>query len=145
MSNDTWMPEVGQGCEVFNRSLGMAAWERCEINFIGNHVAVYTSESCVERTVRLSDVEFRPIQTEAEKKRGEQIEKLDELIVKFDFPQPKTMAVRLYDIGRVRAIAPDEYVVKRLTDEQKANIGKKWDGRYRADIIHAVEKAIFGE
>jgi len=44
------LPPVGTVCEVLNRNLGNAEWERCTILYSGKHRVVYSSESCEERT-----------------------------------------------------------------------------------------------
>lgn len=62
-----------------------------------------------------------PVQTEADKKRDEQIEAITNALYAVANRNNETLqddAVTLYAKG-VRVIAPDEYVVKRLTDEQK--------------------------
>ena len=63
------LPPVGTECEVINRDISNPKWEACKILFIGNFVAVYTSESCVERVGRLEDdlCEFRPIKSHRDK------------------------------------------------------------------------------
>lgn len=55
------LPPVGEACEVFNRALNNADWEKCEVRSIGKHRVLYDSESCEERVAHISEVEFRPL------------------------------------------------------------------------------------
>lgn len=58
------------------------------------------------------------IQTEAGKKRDEQIGRIETAYKKASHSSnTRNASIHLYSEG-VRVIAPDEYVVKRLTDEQ---------------------------
>ena len=60
------LPPVGSECMVINYMLHNPSWERCVIDFIGSFKAVYSSDSCSERSVSMvhDNVEFDPIPPE---------------------------------------------------------------------------------
>lgn len=51
--------------QVFNNSLDNSAWENAEILYMGEHVCVYTSDSCKERTAKITDLMFRQNEAKA--------------------------------------------------------------------------------
>lgn len=113
---DKWVPEVGQECEaqIYPNGREPFEWCRAEVLKVNHNElnAVLVGDSLYW------SANLRPIQTEADTYRDEQIEKLDSLIVKFNFPQPKTMAVRMHDLGRVRVLQPNQFVANELTERE---------------------------
>lgn len=68
------LPPVGCVCE---RSWAGDEWLRCEILFMSHQIVVVKmKESGVEDAYNIGDVTFRPIRTEAERKRDEAIEEM---------------------------------------------------------------------
>lgn len=64
-------PPVGEKCLVNNLSLHLNEFEECEILFLGQYTAVYTSTSCVERVGKIEDLEFKPLPPENTAKQEE--------------------------------------------------------------------------
>tara|TARA_R110000850_G_C9996087_1_gene467953 strand:+ start:8522 stop:8947 length:426 start_codon:yes stop_codon:yes gene_type:complete len=65
------LPPVGEECEVLGHEVDNSEWEKCTIRFIGEFRVVYDSASCTERTAHISNVEFRPIKSQADLEREE--------------------------------------------------------------------------
>lgn len=75
--NGEGLPPVGCECELFDSESG---WETVVIKFIGNKTAVVDTEDGEEYSFELSTCDFRPIRSEADKKRDECIVKLTDAI-----------------------------------------------------------------
>jgi len=60
-------PPVGTKCRVLNKGISIE-WEECEINFIGDHIVVYSSKSWQEQSVNKEslNLEFKPLKSDHE-------------------------------------------------------------------------------
>lgn len=133
--DEKWMPEVGQECEfVYVEDICMdiegpiSKWQtgdRLEI------VAERGETFIVWNKTRgmgcsINDELLRPIQSEADKMRDQYIESLAKALCtgnEGSWMYYKKEAEFLVDSGWVK-IAPDEHVVKPLTDEQREELKK---------------------
>lgn len=70
MADNGVLPSVGMECLIFNGELHNPEYEKAEIDFIGVHVAVYSSESCTERTCNLELIKFKPIDQRTDKEKA---------------------------------------------------------------------------
>ncbi len=66
-----WMPEVGQKCEISNCG---SDYEVAKVLFMGDYLCIVNHSCVAEQHYHLSSVKFRPLKTEAEKKRDAFIE-----------------------------------------------------------------------
>ena len=75
------IPPVGFVCE---RSWAGDEWQSCKILFASNHIVVVKlKESGMEDAYNLGDVTFRPIRSEADKKRDDMANAIDGFISGF--------------------------------------------------------------
>jgi len=97
--NGEGSPPVGCECEC-EREVPQG-WSRCRINYVSKTLVVYEMlETGSEYASLLSAFKFRPIQTEAERKRNEFAKSLcDHLddLTEWDSPVGKVHAVAIYD------------------------------------------------
>lgn len=131
MMTDKWMPVVGQECEYLIR--GEEQWTKC----------IYIGESsCNFPVIEKSNgditeacyANFRPIQTD--KYREEQIFNLD-----IALHMKQTVSGQdLYNAG-CRVLAPDERIVKPLTDGQKTALKFEYTGSILM-LIDAVQREL---
>lgn len=140
---DKWVPEIGQECEY--RPSKSAAWTRVKVVAIHRGYSwldYVDNEGSEPYTVGLG--EFRPIQTEADKKRESQIAALNDVIRGI---KPQYLAQVMYDEIGVRVIAPDEFVVKALSDEQFEKIKSRFctpmcSPAYVFNLVDAVQREL---
>lgn len=71
------LPPVGTVCEYMKRSLAVKEWTECTIDYVGSSFIVYRDCYGVELTAIKCDIEFRPIRSEADKKRDIIISKIE--------------------------------------------------------------------
>ena len=74
------LPPVGTVCEYIKKSLTVKEWTECTIDYVGSSFIVYRDCYGVELTSIKCDIEFRPIRSEADKKRDEAIKKICEVL-----------------------------------------------------------------
>lgn len=131
MTDKQWMPDLGQECEYLDHNIKDYAW----CMYHGKTADGYSHIIETEHTVFTdADTEFRPTQTEADKQRDKQIERINNQLSIYGFePVYSETGEQLYKQG-VRVIAPDEYVVKRLTGEQKERLSRVF-GIGEADAV----------
>jgi len=115
------LPPVGEECYVLNSKFGNSDWEKCVVRFKGNHIIVYDSESCSERTVHITDCQFKPIKTPAEIERDRVVGLFVQQVADFyGNPKPsigyEALGRKLYACGllsdpekRVKGIGFDEF------------------------------------
>ena len=70
MKDNGVMPLAGMECMVLNDDLVNYEYEKCTVDFIGCHIAVYSSESCTERTCNLEFIKFKPIDTRTDTEKA---------------------------------------------------------------------------
>lgn len=63
-------PIVGMECLIFNGQLLNPIYEKSQVDFIGCHIIVYSSDSCTERTCNLELVKFKPIEARTDKEKA---------------------------------------------------------------------------
>lgn len=142
--NEKWIPEVGQVC----KHQGVIS---IEVEVLDWGIEYAWVKAVAERDskpfpVLISDL--TPIQTPAEKYREEQIERIKTICFEpIGFIAHKTKecrkAAEAFEKG-VRVLAPDEFPVKRLTDEKYKMLIDTTFGAPK-DLIDAVQNAILGE
>lgn len=103
------LPPVGCVCE---RSWAGDKWLQCEIIFTGNEIVLVKLETR-EAAYRLSDVRFRPIRSEAERKRDAAVEAIDRYMPEFipDTPNDYYNAKKIYDAiaaGKIPGVKLDD-------------------------------------
>lgn len=116
---DKWMPEVGQECEFFIDDLNR--WMDAKVIGYDGPACVVAIDGFGYEGSSVAKY-FRPITTEADKYRDKQIEKLASAISAND-SNAEAWKVYLDDASYLykkgcRILAPDERIVKPLTDEQ---------------------------
>ena len=126
-------PPVGEKCLVNNLSLHLNEFEECEILFLGQYTAVYTSTSCVERVGKIEDLEFKPLPPENTAKQ-EEIEDMAMIAchvetwvtingIQHDLPFQtcKEIAKVLYEAGytksKVKPLSTEQY--KKIISESR--------------------------
>lgn len=107
--NGEGLPPVGCVCE---RSWAGDKWLQCEIIFTGNEI-VLVKLATREAAYRLSDVRFRPIRSEAERKRDAAVEAIDRYMPEFipDTPNDYYNAKKIYDAiaaGKIPGVKLDD-------------------------------------
>lgn len=129
-----WMPEVGELVEYVDVELEGEGFITRPAEFVAEYKGKYIlAFPDMSGGVVASDI--RPVKSEADKYRDEQVQQLSVALLM----KQLVTAGDLYDYG-CRVIAPDEYVVKALTDEQRANIRR---GTYVSDCdIEAVQREL---
>lgn len=73
------LPPVGTVCEYIKKSLTVKEWTECTIDYVGSSFIVYRDCYGVEFTSIKCDIEFRPIRSEADKKKEAAIFAIAEL------------------------------------------------------------------
>lgn len=109
--NGEWLPPVGSECEYTKETLPDDVWTQCTIDYVGASFVVYRDCYGVELTGIIGDIKFRPIRSEADKKREECIAKLTDAICG-EIPDTgmataAMFATRAYDAiaaGKVRGV-----------------------------------------
>ncbi len=144
MKNEKCMPSTSEWCEVKWRC-DDSVEQICPM-FISDYTVVFEDKDGEERHVDLKNISlFRPIQTQADKYRDEQIDYMDKILCGA-IERDLSMAVELYEEG-VRVLAPDEFVAKRLTAGQLRDIRKK-NPRYDLPtftyVANDIQNAILG-
>lgn len=147
---EDFVPEVGQECEAhYLHRNGVLKWGQCLVlfEFENGDYAIRAHNG----ELKYCD-KFRPVQTPADKYREEQIEKMCQSMPSkpradsISYEHKKIIASALYDKG-CRILAPDEFVAKRLTDEQIEDVLTKFNFIRRSavhNIIDAVQNAVLG-
>lgn len=119
MTDKQWVPEVGSNVEFDIYDDG--GWR--EVYLVGRLLdgrwVVQLEENTVDYLAE--DTKFRPTQTKVDKYRQQQESKLTDHLFVVHRLCVDEQATQLFHRG-IRVIAPDEYVVKALTDEQKGRI-----------------------
>lgn len=142
--NKQWMPEVGVWCEVAWAYLDNTV-EQISLSFISDYTIVFEDKFGRERSASLENVaEFRPIATEEDIYREEQIEKIAKSFSLAGRYYDYGFLEELYDAG-CRILSPNERIVKPLTDEQ---VDKLTEGQdlWRDDVVAVQhELGIFDE
>lgn len=82
--NGEGLPPVGCECEYTKETLPGDEWTQCTVDYVGASFVVYRDCYGVELTGIIGDIKFRPIRSEAEKKRDEVIEFLAYYVGKED-------------------------------------------------------------
>lgn len=67
--NGEGLPPVGTECEYTKETLPGDEWTQCTVDYVGASFVVYRDCYGVELTGIIGDIKFRPIRSEAEKKR----------------------------------------------------------------------------
>ncbi len=129
----------------------------CLIVAVADGKVWFKPDNAKDVVMSLSEVQFRPIQTPADKYREEQIAKLsaDIAITHNDPPSVgyryRMRAESAYRRG-VRILTPDEFVAKRLTDDSISSIAwslsdntNKRDMPFACEVGRAVQNAMLGE
>jgi hypothetical protein len=74
MEENKELPTAGMTCMILNEGAFNTSYEECVINFIGNHIVVYSSGSCDERSCYLNLAKFRALTPPIELIDGERYE-----------------------------------------------------------------------
>lgn len=74
------LPPVGCECEYTKQTLPGDEWTQCTVDYVGASFVVYRDCYGVELTGIIGDIKFRPIRSEADKKRDDAIDKLTDAI-----------------------------------------------------------------
>lgn len=69
--NGEGLPPIGCECEYTKESLPGNEWTQCTVDYVGASFVVYRDCYGVELTGIIGDIKFRPLRTEAERKRDE--------------------------------------------------------------------------
>ena len=109
---EKYIPKVGEECLVFNNELSNAEFEKCTPVFIGVHIIVYNSESCLERVSALTFCEFKPLLTEEESLKDELLSLMNGMAVDCSSLKPNELADKIIKAGyrKVESIHRDEFV-----------------------------------
>lgn len=103
------IPPVGYVCE---RSWAGDEWLSCEILFASNQIVVVKlKESGIEDAYNIGDVTFRPIRSEAERKRDEAVAQLNNFVAMGKFALDKDLACAVYDAiaaGKIPGVKLDD-------------------------------------
>ena len=137
---DKWMPEAGQECEFDMAGQTYTG----QIKYVGDkHLVVQSGDEWV-----MYIENARPITTETDKYRDEQIEQIENIACGFlptDLTRyaAKNLSVLLFENG-CRIIAPDERIVKPLTDSQKRAV---FEAHFKSvatslELIDAVQREL---
>lgn len=78
--NGDGLPPAGTVCEYMKMSLAVKEWTECTIDYVGSSFIVYRDCYGVELTSIKCDIEFRPLRSEADKKREDTCMNIYELI-----------------------------------------------------------------
>lgn len=76
--NGEGMPPAGCECEYTKQSLPGNEWTECTVDYVGSSFVVYRDCYGVELTGIKGDISFRPIRTEAERKRDDIAKSINE-------------------------------------------------------------------
>lgn len=74
--NGEGLPPVGCECEYTKESLPGNEWTQCKVDYVGASFVVYRDCYGVELTGIIGDIKFRPIRSEAERKREKAVQAL---------------------------------------------------------------------
>lgn len=74
--NGEGLPSVGCECEYTKESLPGNEWTQCTVDYVGASFVVYRDCYGVELTGVIGDIKFRPLRTEADKKRDAVVEQM---------------------------------------------------------------------
>ncbi|HDT4928238.1 TPA: hypothetical protein QHR04_002189 [Enterobacter kobei] len=77
--NGEGIPPVGTVCEYTKQSLTVKEWTECTIDYVGSSFIVYRDCYGVELTGIKGDIKFRPVRSEADKKKEEAVFAIAEL------------------------------------------------------------------
>lgn len=89
------LPPVGTVCEYIKKSLTVKEWTECTIDYVGSSFIVYRDCYGVELTAIKCDIEFRPIRSEADKKRDIIISKIEKAYK--DCPHSDAVPQEIYE------------------------------------------------
>lgn len=147
---EDWKPEVGQECEFNLVKWPKDRWAKTTPNYLGCDVTVLQTEFGEHPYMRC-EVTFRPIQSAADKYRGEQIERVTDALLNCGAEAViEEFSVDMYKQG-VRVLREGEFVARKLSDEQRIEVDNMVQHYLAAgcgfigvtDIaIHAVERAM---
>ncbi|MEH5066384.1 hypothetical protein [Enterobacter hormaechei] len=73
------IPPVGTVCEYTKQSLTVKEWTECTVDYVGSSFIVYRDCYGVELTGIKGDIKFRPVRSEADKKKEEVVFAIAEL------------------------------------------------------------------
>lgn len=74
------LPPVGCECEYTKESLPGNEWTQCTVDYVGASFVVYRDCYGVELTGIIGDIKFRPIRSEADRKRDESLRVIYEIL-----------------------------------------------------------------
>lgn len=80
------LPPVGCECEYIKSSL--KEWTACVIDYVGSSFIVYRDCYGVELTGIICDIQFRPLRSEADKKRDAAIKAIDDWLPEYTTDTP---------------------------------------------------------
>ena len=141
MNNDTWLPELGEECEITNTPYTEGVTVVKVLAFLGGYLWLSEADKTYNApfTAKLSDV--RPIESNEDKYRENQIGLISSYISGVDTASPWTEAMRLFSIG-CRIISSREYVVSPLTEDQMHHIWKSHNTPYdTVEYIQELQRA----
>lgn len=92
------LPPVGCVCEYTKQSLPGDGWTGCTVDYVGSSFVVYRDCYGVELTGIKGDISFRPIRSQADKKRSDICDKIYGAITKAEREGNRSdMAEAVYD------------------------------------------------
>ena len=78
--NGEGLPPAGCECEYTKESLPGDEWNQCTVDYVGSSFFVYRDCYGVELTGIIGDIKFRPIRSEADRKRDESLRVIYEIL-----------------------------------------------------------------
>lgn len=130
-SNNEWVPEIGQKCDVYVDMENQKGHVRnVEIKYLGKRLAVF-EEGGNEYAHHLNEVTFREIKTEAENRRKHLIEEVHDLLEQSY--EVSVQAEMLIDAGYIKP--------NPLTDEVINDIA--WKILKETDYVDGIDKMVY--
>lgn len=107
--NGEGLPPVGCVCEYTMQTITGDDWNQCTVDYVGSSFVVYRDYCGVEISCSIGCIKFRPIRSEADKKRDAAVEDIDYWLPEFiaDTPNELYHAKKIYDAiaaGKVRGV-----------------------------------------
>lgn len=134
MSNNKFMPDVGQECEISNCG---NPFEWCVIKYLGEQLIVVDHKSHIDQHYQVGSFVLRPIKSEAEKHREVMIDSLSNVFINPGEYVGRQYAEAIVDAGWIKPNPLTDDVIDRIGASNETFCGcmKKAEAYIRGETL----------